>query len=70
MRLQEVNGLVEKTKEHVRHLSTRQHRENSYPLILLLEGTKKLVDKIHQGSQNVVSWTFNLVRGMNSLHID
>ncbi|CAK9233553.1 unnamed protein product [Sphagnum jensenii] len=55
IRLQEVNGLVEKTKERVRHLSTRQHRENSYPLILLLEGTKKLVDKIHQGSQNVES---------------
>ena len=33
-------------------------RKNSYPLTLLVDGTKKLVEKIHEGSSQMVKIVF------------
>ncbi|KAG0553314.1 hypothetical protein M758_12G003800 [Ceratodon purpureus] len=49
-RLEQVGGLAEGVKATVRRMTVQVQRKNSYPLVLLVEGTKKLVEKIHEGT--------------------
>jgi hypothetical protein len=53
--LSQVNSLADNTKKNVRRLSEFKPRKNSYPLELIVEGTTKLVEKLHNGSEGLVS---------------
>ena len=57
-----MGGLVEGVKDTVRRMTVQVQRKNSYPLVLLVEGTKKLVEKIHEGTAKLVGDTIKNMR--------
>lgn len=55
--IDEVHKLVDHTENAIHQVSDdTKSRKNSFPLILLVEGTKKLVDKLHTGTEELVSF--------------
>ncbi len=56
MPLAQVHALASNTKDLVRRVSVPQKRKNSYPLIMIIDGTQKLVDKLHQNNVLLVKY--------------
>jgi hypothetical protein len=56
MPLAQVHALASNTKDLVRRVSVAQKRKNSYPLIMIIDGTQKLVDKLHQNNVLLVKY--------------
>jgi hypothetical protein len=56
--INQVFSLVDNTKNTIRRVSDLKSRKNSYPLMLIVEGTKKLVDKLHTGSEGLAERGF------------
>ena len=53
--LNRVNIMAENTQRNMRRISEFRPRKNSYPLELIVLGTTKLVEKLHTGSEGLVS---------------
>jgi hypothetical protein len=56
MPLAQVHALASNTKDLVRRVSVAQKRKNSYPLIMIIDGTQKLVVKLHQNNVLLVKY--------------
>ncbi|KAG0616647.1 hypothetical protein M758_5G131400 [Ceratodon purpureus] len=56
--ISQVHSLADNTKKNVRRLSEFKPRKNSYPLELIVEGTAKLVDKLHYGCEGLADRGF------------
>jgi hypothetical protein len=56
MPLAQVHALASNTKDLVHRVSVAQKRKNSYPLIMIIDGTQKLVDKLHQNNVLLVKY--------------